>query len=211
MIDVRHYISQEGPNGESHLEMTKKALEAGVDWVQLRVKGKPLREVKRMALASKDLCEQFNAKLIINDHVELAKEIGADGVHVGLNDMTVAVARRILGDEFIIGGTANKFEDVKTQYEDGADYVGVGPYRFTLSKDNLSPVLGLKGYEKLTRELSLQSMNIPVLAIGGIQFEDIKEIMNTGVHGIAVASLINQSDNPTEIVNEIKKALTCVH
>ena len=84
MIDVLHYISQEGPNGESHLEMTKKALEAGVDWVQLRVKGKPLREVKRMALASKDLCEQFNAKLIINDHVELAKEIGADGVHVGL-------------------------------------------------------------------------------------------------------------------------------
>ena len=105
----------------------------------------------------------------------------------------------------------DRFEDVKTQYEDGADYVGVGPYRFTLSKDNLSPVLGLKGYEKLTRELSLQSMNIPVLAIGGIQFEDIKEIMNTGVHGIAVASLINQSDNPTEIVNEIKKALTCVH
>ena len=87
----------------------------------------------------------------------------------------------------------------------------MGPYRFTLSKDNLSPVLGLKGYEKLTRELSLQSMNIPVLAIGGIQFEDIKEIMNTGVHGIAVASLINQSDNLTEIVNEIKKALTCVH
>lgn len=128
----------------SYFESACMALEGGCKWIQLRMKDAPLDEVEAVALQLKPLCKEHEAILILDDHVELAKKLEVDGVHLGKKDMPIDQARQILGEAFIIGGTANTFEDVLLHYRAGADYLGIGPFRFTTTKQNLSPVLGLE-------------------------------------------------------------------
>ena len=129
----------------SYYDSARMALEGGCRWIQLRMKDTPVDEVEREAIRLQGLCKDYGATFVIDDHVELVKKIHADGVHLGKKDMPVAEARGILGKEFIIGGTANTFDDVKMHYKAGADYIGCGPFRFTTTKKDLSPVLGLEG------------------------------------------------------------------
>jgi thiamine-phosphate pyrophosphorylase len=206
MISKLHYITQDVEN-KTHLDLVKDACEAGVDWVQLRLKNKSYEEWKAIAEEALVICKKHNAKLIINDNVSLAKEIGTDGVHVGKQDMPVAKAREILGADFIIGGTANTFEDVKLHATSGADYIGLGPFRFTTTKDKLSPVLGLDGYQIITNWCKQENIHVPIIAIGGIITTDIEDILNTGVYGVAVASAITNTKNKTETVKEFMKHL----
>lgn len=137
----------------------------------------------------------------------LVKELQIDGVHLGKNDMPIAEARKILGDGFIIGGTANTFEDVKAHYEAGADYIGCGPFRFTTTKEKLSPILGLEGYKDIIQKMKEESIDIPLVAIGGITKEDIPEIMKTGVNGIALSGCILHAENPAKETREIQELL----
>ena len=160
-------------------------------------------EVEREALRVQDLCRQYGATFIIDDHVELVKKLHADGVHLGKKDMPIAEARRILGPDFIIGGTANTFEDVRMHYEAGADYIGCGPFRFTTTKKNLSPVLGLEGYRDIVSHMKEAGIHLPIVAIGGITFEDIPAIMQTGVSGIALSGSILRADDPIEETKRI--------
>lgn len=118
----------------SYYDSARMALEGGCRWIQLRMKDTPVDEVEREAIRLQGLCKDYGATFIIDDHVELVKKIHADGVHLGKKDMPVAEARGILGKEFIIGGTANTFDDVKMHYKAGADYIGCGPFRFTTNK-----------------------------------------------------------------------------
>lgn len=206
MIAKLHYISQE-TDEKGHLENIDEACAAGVDWIQLRVKDKPVEEIERMALGAKAICEIYGARLIINDHVEIARSIGADGVHLGKEDTAPAEAREILGKEAIIGGTANSLDDIRELAKTGVDYIGLGPYRFTSTKKNLSPVLGLEGYQELMSDLTNKGIDIPIVAIGGIQVSDIAPILNTGVYGIAVASLINKTQEKKKITVQILNCL----
>ena len=112
--------------------------------------------------------------------------------------MPIGEARQILGEAFIIGGTANTFEDVKLHHAAGADYLGIGPFRFTTTKKNLSPVLGLEGYTSILAQMNEAGIRIPVVAIGGIVAEDIPAIMETGVNGIALSGAILQAPDPVE-------------
>lgn len=137
----------------SYLESARMALEGGCKWIQLRMKDALLEEVEAVALQLKPLCKEHEAILILDDHVELAKKLEVDGVHLGKKDMPIDQARQILGEAFIIGGTANTFEDVVQHYRAGADYLGIGPFRFTTTKKNLSPVLGLEGYSSILSQL----------------------------------------------------------
>lgn len=179
----------------SYLEGIHAALTGLCPWIQLRMKGAMDDEVRPIAWKVKEWCKVMHATFIIDDRVNLVKEVGADGVHLGKNDMPIAEARQILGDNFIIGGTANTFEDVKTHYEAGADYIGCGPFRFTTTKEKLSPVLGLEGYRHIIAEMKSHRIDFPIVAIGGITKEDIPSIMQTGVSGIALSgSIINASD-----------------
>lgn len=140
------------------------------------------------------LCRQYGARFIIDDHVELVDELGADGVHLGQNDMAVDEARRILGEERIIGATANTRRHIDNAVRLGADYIGLGPFRYTTTKKNLSPILGLEGYRRLLSEL----VGVPVVAIGGITLQDIPGIMATGVNGVAVSGIVaNSTDKRT--------------
>lgn len=180
----------------SYFDSARMALEGGCRWIQLRMKEAPLEEVEAVALALKPLCRQYEAILILDDQVELTQKLEVDGVHLGKTDMPVAEARKILGEAFIIGGTANTYEDVLMHYQAGADYVGIGPFRFTETKKNLSPVLGLEGYASILSKMKEHHIDIRTVAIGGITYEDIPAIMRTGVDGIALSGTILKADDP---------------
>lgn len=182
----------------SYLDSARMALEGGCKWIQLRMKEAPLDEVERVALELKPLCKQHDALLVLDDHVELTKKLEVDGVHLGKNDMPIAEARRVLGEGFIIGGTANTFDDVKAHYQAGADYIGCGPFRFTTTKKNLSPVLGLEGYRSIIARMEEEGIDLPVVAIGGITYDDIPQLLQTGINGIAMSGSILRADDPVE-------------
>ena len=179
------------------------ALEGGCKWIQLRMKDAPLDEVEAVALQLKPLCKEHEAILILDDHVELAKKLEVDGVHLGKKDMPIDQARQKLGEAFIIGGTANTFEDVLLHYRAGADYLGIGPFRFTTTKQNLSPVLGLEGYVSILAQMQEAHIELPVVAIGGITYEDIPAILRTGVNGIALSGTILRANDPVEETRRI--------
>ena len=182
----------------SYLDSARMALEGGCKWIQLRMKEAPLDEVERVALELKPLCKQHDALLVLDDHVELTKKLEVDGVHLGKNDMPIAEARRVLGEGFIIGGTANTFDDVKAHYLAGADYIGCGPFRFTTTKKNLSPVLGLEGYRSIIARMEEEGIDLPVVAIGGITYDDIPQLLQTGINSIAMSGSILRADDPVE-------------
>lgn len=171
------------------------ALEGGCRWIQLRHKGADAETLLREGREIRRLCDGYNATFIIDDHVELVEILGADGVHLGKNDMPVEQARNILGIRKIIGATANSFTDIEAAINNGADYVGLGPYRFTTTKEKLSPILGLDGYLNILKNCSKHSIGIPIVAIGGIEVQDIASIIESGVAGIAVSGAIRNAEN----------------
>jgi len=176
----------------THVEQVKALCEGGVKWIQLRLKKQNNTEAKIIAIQAKRICDEYGATLIINDRVEIAKELKT-GVHLGANDMPLSGARRILGNQ-IIGSTANSMEDVINIHEEGlANYIGLGPFAFTETKENLAPVLDLDVYRHIKR-----MTNIPVVAIGGIELSDLVQLKETDVHGVAISGAIVTAENITE-------------
>lgn len=200
---ISHYTDKIG-----YLDSIRLALEGGCRWVQLRVKNATIDDLRPMALEAQRMCREAGATFIIDDQVALVKEIGADGVHLGKNDMPVAEARKVLGPDFIIGGTANTFDDVRMHYEAGANYIGCGPFRFTTTKEKLSPVLGLEGYRSIVSQMREEGINLPIVAIGGITADDIPDIMKTGVTGIALSGTVLRAEDP---IQEMQRLLTIVN
>ena len=185
-------------NRYGYVDGARLALEGGCRWVQLRMKEATEAEFMAAAAEIGRLCKEHGATFVLDDHVEWVEKTGADGVHLGKNDMPIDEARKILGSDKIIGGTANTFEDVERLYRQGADYIGCGPFRFTTTKKNLSPVLGLEGYRDITAQMKAHDIQLPIVAIGGILHQDIPAIMQTGVTGIAVSGAILNAENPVE-------------
>lgn len=196
---ISHYTER-----YSYLDSIRMALDGGCRWVQLRMKDAADDKVRRVAEEAQRWCRDAGATFIIDDRVELVRQIGADGVHLGKNDMPVDEARTLLGDNFIIGGTANTFDDIRSHYEAGANYIGCGPFRFTTTKKGLAPVLGLEGYTYLIKRAREEGINLPIVAIGGITAEDIPAIMSTGVSGVALSGTVLRAENPVE---EMKKLI----
>ena len=181
-----------------YVEGARLALEGGCRWIQLRMKDAEEAELLSAAKQIAAMCKEYGATFLLDDHVEWVEQTGADGVHLGKNDMPVDEARKILGANRIIGGTANTFEDVERLWRQGANYIGCGPYRFTTTKKNLSPVLGIEGYRRIIGQMKERGINLPVVAIGGILQPDIKDVMATGVSGIAVSGAVLNAENPAE-------------
>lgn len=197
---ISHFTEQ-----HTYLDSIRLALEGGIKWVQLRMKDATEDEIISVGTEVRKLCDQYGATFIIDDHVELVHKLKADGVHLGKNDMPIAEARNILGKNIIIGGTANTFEDIAAHYQATANYIGCGPFRFTTTKKGLSPTLGLEGYRSIMTKVKEAGINIPVVAIGGITAEDIPDIMQTGISGIALSGAILRAENPIEEINRILK------
>ena len=182
-------------------EEAKRFLEGGGSWVQLRQKEGLDRE---MAHRLAELCRQKNGVLCVDDNVDIALEIGADAVHLGKNDMPVDEAWKVVRKahrekDFLIGATTNTFEDIRQAARLGASYIGLGPFRFTQTKKRLSPILGLEGYRRIISQCEEAGIHLPIYAIGGIELEDIPDLMKAGVHGIAISGSIIRADNPAEM------------
>jgi thiamine-phosphate pyrophosphorylase len=207
MIDKLHYISQQSDDG-SHLTAIQQALDAGCKWVQLRVKNQPTDLILEYAIAANKLCQLYGATLIVDDHPEIALRSGAQGVHLGLQDMPVAEARRIMGNKMIIGGTANTFADIQQRADEGVEYIGCGPFRFTKTKQHLSPIVGISGYEKLVEQMEAANIRIPVVAIGGILPVDVVAISQLGLYGVAISGAITFADNREQVVKQIYQDLS---
>ena len=186
-----------------YVEGARMALEGGCKWIQLRMKDASDDEVRKAAAEIQPMCKEHEAVFLLDDRVELAKELHADGVHLGKNDMPIDEARRILGEEYIIGGTANTFDDIQRIASQGADYIGCGPFRFTTTKKNLAPVLGIEGYRDIIAKMRNAGINIPMVAIGGITPDDIDEILATGVQGIAVSGTVLNADDPVAMMKSL--------
>jgi thiamine-phosphate pyrophosphorylase len=173
-----------------HVQQVEAACQAGIRWIQLRMKLASDEEVLAVARAAKKICEDWDCALIINDRVTIAAEVGVHGVHLGKQDMAVSEARRLLGEDRIIGGTANTIEDIREHWQQGADYIGLGPYRYTTTKKNLSPILGLEGYQLIMDQMKREDIHLPVVAIGGIGMKDALPLLEAGLHGIAFSGML---------------------
>ncbi len=200
------YISQ-GQTYREQLSNIQQVLDAGCTWIQLRFKQADNSTLTALAEDVKKTCDAYKAVLIINDHVQIAKVIDATGVHLGLNDTTVLEARQLLGSQKLIGGTANTLNDVAMRLGEDCDYIGLGPYRYTTTKNNLSPILGIKGYCHIMAELQRLNVGIPIYAIGGIEATDVPLLLDAGIYGVAMSGAITNAANKNEIVQRINQAL----
>jgi thiamine-phosphate pyrophosphorylase len=201
-FDRLQYISQ-GKNTWNQLDNILAVLDAGCQWVQLRFKTENLSHFSQLAEKVKIACDKSKAVLIINDSVQIAKDIDAAGVHLGLTDHPVLEAREILGDAKIIGGTANTLQHVVQRIEEKCDYIGLGPFRFTTTKEKRSPVLGLEGYKRIQFALTPEQKKTPIYAIGGILADDLPALMETGIHGVAISGLISNEMNKRELLTKL--------
>ena len=202
MLERLYFISQQTAT-KTHLTAIEEALQAGCRLVQLRIKDQPEAAVLEQAKAAKTLCDRYNARLIINDFPHVAKTVDAWGIHVGLQDLPVAEVRAIVGDQMIIGGTANTFEHIQQRVNEGVNYIGLGPFRFTTTKEKLSPVLGLEGYQRIMDQMNNAGMQMPIVAIGGILPEDIAGLKDAGVYGVAVSGAITNAVDQEAAVKKI--------
>ena len=188
-------------------EAAELACQGGVRWVQFRVKNQHYATWKQLALDTQAVARRYGATLLINDNPRLAQEIGADGVHLGAADMPPAEAREMLGSKFIIGGTANTFADVQRLAAAGVDYIGLGPFRFTRTKDKLSPILGLAGYASIVAQARAAGLVLPIIGIGGITLADVPELLATELHGVAVSGAIGAAAEPAAAARFFVSAL----
>lgn len=177
-------------------------IEGGCRWVQIRMKDSTEEEIKEVVETVKPKCIETGTFLLLDDKVELAKELNVGGVHLGKEDMPVSKARMILGPAAVIGVTANTYADVAAVSNLDIDYYGIGPFADTTTKANLSPILGLQGIRDICYEMEKNEINIARVAVGGIKLEDVLPLLEAGVNGIAVSGAIAFAD---DIVAETKK------
>ncbi|MFQ5443469.1 MAG: thiamine phosphate synthase [Nitrospinales bacterium] len=191
--------------GRSTLDIVNAAVCGGVTSVQLREKIGSTRDFIEQALTIRDFLKSRDIPLIINDRLDVALAVGADGVHLGQNDMPLAVARSIVQDTMIIGISANSLEDAVAAEKGGANYLGVGPIYATDTKNDTAPVLGLNGLRKIRKNIK-----IPLVTIGGLNRSNAAQVIRNGADGIAVVSAIVAAENPEiasrELMNTIQQA-----
>ena len=175
---------------DEFLNAIASALEGGVDIVQLREKNMPANKILALGKKIKQLCLQYNATFIINDRVDIAAILEADGVHLGQNDLDVKSAREILGENCIVGVSTHETSQALKAVGDGADYIGVGPVFATPTKENVIPV-GLE-YVKWVSE----NIKIPAFAIGGIDTNNVDKVLNAGLTKVCAVRAIINADSP---------------
>ena len=191
-IDYSVYLvtDHKGKTNEEILNIIEEAIKGGTSVVQIREKTASTKDFYQLALKVKEITSKYNVPLIINDRVDVALAIDADGVHVGQSDMPCDITRKLIGENKILGVSAATIEEAKKAEKDGADYIGTGAIFPTATKDD-APSVTKKDLTDIAN-----SINIPVVAIGGITIENAKELKDTGIAGLSVVSAIMSAENP---------------
>ena len=187
----------------SHVDLTRLAIAGGADTIQLRQKAGSTREMIEIARQMKQLCEKAGVPFIVNDRVDVALASKSDGVHLGQDDFPIPLARELLGEGTIIGGSAGSIEEARKCLKEGADYIGFGPVYPTTSKDDAGPAGGLDLLKDVVRLISL-----PIIAIGGVDEQNVRDIMAVGTYGIAVISAVCCQQDPERATRGLSRALS---
>ncbi|MGD9012181.1 MAG: thiamine phosphate synthase [Desulfobacterales bacterium] len=188
--------------GRSNLEVVTAAVDGGTTVVQLREKDCPTLEFIQQAQSIKAFLRKRNIPLIINDRVDIAQAVKADGVHLGQSDMPLEMAKGILGNTMIIGISAESIEDAITAEKGGADYLGISPIYATPTKTNTAPALGLEGLREIRKAVSL-----PLVGIGGLNKDNAADVIRNGADGVAVVSAIVAADDPEVAARKLKQVI----
>ncbi|MGA2959516.1 MAG: thiamine phosphate synthase [Thermodesulfobacteriota bacterium] len=186
----------------SHLELAELAIAGGADTIQFRQKEGATRQMIRVAEQLQALCKRAGVTFIINDRVDVAIASHADGVHLGQDDFPVPLARKLLGEGAIIGGSAGSMEEARKCLLEGADYIGFGPVYPTTSKEDAGPAAGLGLLKQI-----VEAIPLPIIAIGGITADNTSPVIQTGVHGIAVISAVCCQSDPAEAAKCLRHLL----
>ena len=186
----------------SHVELAKLAIKGGADILQFRQKIGTTREIIEICREIKRLCEDSDVMFIVNDRVDVAIASEADGVHLGQEDFPIPLARKLLGETAIIGGSAVTLEEAQECLSEGADYIGFGPVYPTTSKNDAGPVTGIEILKEVVNTIS-----IPIIAIGGVTVENTPEVIRAGAQGIAVISAVCCQENPEQATRDLSQAL----
>jgi thiamine-phosphate pyrophosphorylase len=187
----------------SHVELARQAVNGGADTVQFRHKGGSTRWLIDTASEIREVCRTAEVCFIVNDRLDVAMASDADGVHLGQDDFPIPLARKILGKDRIIGGSASTLEEALRCQAEGADYVGFGPVFPTGSKDDAGPVSGLNGLRD-----AVQRLTLPVVAIGGVHDANIHDIMRAGAWGVAVISAVCCRESPEGAARDLQVLLS---
>jgi thiamine-phosphate pyrophosphorylase len=202
-ISKFHYLTQDLPN-RSHADQVHIACGAGANWVQYRCLTKTDEELIAEINEIAAICDDWGATLILSNHYHLLDRVDAQGVHIEDFDADLVTIRRHIGDDKTLGTSATNIESLlRVQATEVVDYCGYGPFAHTNTKPNNKPLLGFEGY----RVLQEQPVEIPVIAVGGIQLVDVDQLMQTGIHGIAVSAAVNLAPNPETALREFYKKI----
>ncbi|MGC1632126.1 MAG: thiamine phosphate synthase [Gelidibacter sp.] len=202
IIPKLHYISQ-GNSPKEHLENIQKACSSGAELVQLRLTNVSDKKYLKLAEEAREITSHFQTRLIINDNYKIAKTVKADGVHLEASEVCPSVVRDYLFSWQMIGGTANTLQDCETLISKDVDYIGLGPFRFTTSKEYLPTILGIAGYAAIMDVLNAKT---PIIGVGGITTDDVKDILATGISGLAVSGAITRDFNSIKLFNQLLNA-----
>jgi thiamine-phosphate pyrophosphorylase len=185
-----------------HMELARLSIAGGADTIQLRQKHGSTREMIEVARNMKKICAEAGVTFIVNDRVDVALAAKADGVHLGQDDFPITLARELLGEDCILGGSAATMEEAQKCLAEGANYVGFGPVYPTTSKDDAGPISGANVLKKV-----VEAIPVPIIAIGGVSAENTPEVIRAGAHGIAVISAVCCQEDPEKATRDLYQGL----
>lgn len=201
-----HYLTQDLPH-RTHLEQVQLACEAGAHWVQYRCMSKTDDEMLEELHPIASVCDDWGTTLIITNHFHLVASADIQGVHIEDMNADLNLVRNIIGEDKTLGASANTFEQIKNHIQNSADYIGCGPFGHTDTKPNQSKHWGIEGYQTIVEKLKAEKLEIPLIAAGGVQLQNVTDLINTGIHGVAVSAAVNLAENPKEAYKAIHQLL----
>lgn len=201
-----HYLTQDLPH-RSHLEQVQLACEAGAKWIQYRCLSKTDDEMLEELHPIASVCDDWGTTLIVTNHFHLVALADIQGVHIEDMNADLSAVRNIIGDDKTLGASANNFDHIKNHINNGTDYIGCGPFGHTDTKPNQSTHWGVEGYKNMIEKLKIENLEIPLIAAGGVQLQNVTDLVETGIHGVAVSAAVNLNNNPQEAYKEIHQLL----
>ena len=205
-IEKLQFITHDIPQ-HTHIEQVQIACEAGAKWIQYRCLTKNDEELLKDISVIGEICDDWGATLIVTNHIHLKGKGDIQGFHIEDMDADFIALRKLIGEEYTLGGSANTVENLIRLANEGADYAGLGPFSVTSTKPNDLPILGYKGYTYAIEQLELKGIIFPILAVGGVTLLDVPSLMETGIYGIAASSSINQADDMYQAYRDIYDAM----